>query len=252
MADAKITELDANTTPASSDLTVIVDDPAGTPATQQITLVNFFKVVNSLTALGATPAATDRLLVIDDPAGTPVAKYMTASNMAALAKLGSLYIPAGSMMLPATTPASGINQTEASTNDQNQVTCDFADGSTTYAEAEVVMPSDYDGGTFTASFYWRATGTSTNSVRWQVEARSYGDAETLDQAFGTAQAVDDAHTSTASQVLISAATGACTASGTPAGNELMHFRFGRLGGHANDNLAVTVSLMGVLITYTRS
>ena len=38
MADQKITELDANTTPASTDLTVIVDDPGSTPATQKMTL----------------------------------------------------------------------------------------------------------------------------------------------------------------------------------------------------------------------
>jgi len=38
MADQKITELDENTTPASTDLTVIVDDPGGTPATQKMTV----------------------------------------------------------------------------------------------------------------------------------------------------------------------------------------------------------------------
>ena len=38
MADAKITALDENTTPASTDLTVIVDDPGSTPATQKMTL----------------------------------------------------------------------------------------------------------------------------------------------------------------------------------------------------------------------
>ena len=36
--DAKITALDENTTPASTDLTVIVDDPGSTPATQKMTL----------------------------------------------------------------------------------------------------------------------------------------------------------------------------------------------------------------------
>ena len=38
MADSKITALDENTTPASTDLTVIVDDPGGTPATQKMTI----------------------------------------------------------------------------------------------------------------------------------------------------------------------------------------------------------------------
>lgn len=252
MADTKISALTALTTPDVVDLLAIVDDPSGTPVTKKITTLNLLKVVGSLTALGATPDVADRLLVIDDPAGTPVAKYMTAANMAALAKLGSLYIPAGAMLLPTTTPASAVSQSETSTNDINQITVDFTDSSTAYCEASTAMPSDYDGGTFTAKFYWRASGTSTNSVRWQVEARSFGDSETLDQAWGTAQAVDDAHTATANQVLISAATSACTASGTPAGGELMHFRFARLPGHANDTLAATANLIGVNITYTRS
>ena len=38
MADQKITELGENTTPVSTDLTVIVDDPGSTPATQKMTL----------------------------------------------------------------------------------------------------------------------------------------------------------------------------------------------------------------------
>jgi hypothetical protein len=38
MANEKISALTANTTPALTDLTVIVDDPGGTPATQQATL----------------------------------------------------------------------------------------------------------------------------------------------------------------------------------------------------------------------
>ena len=38
MADAKITDLNANTTPVSTDLLAIVDDPSGSPETQKITL----------------------------------------------------------------------------------------------------------------------------------------------------------------------------------------------------------------------
>jgi hypothetical protein len=51
MADTKITDLDENTAPVSTDLMVIVDDPAGTPASQKLTLAN-------LTTLVA-PAASD-------------------------------------------------------------------------------------------------------------------------------------------------------------------------------------------------
>lgn len=207
--------------------------------------------ISALTAL-TSASADDIIPIVDDPGGSPVTKKITIANLAASVKLGSLWIPAGAMLLPTTTPASGINQTESSTNKINQVTVDFTDSSTAYAEASVLMPSDYDGGTFTAKFAWRAAGTSTNSVVWQVEARSFGDAETLDQAFGTAVTVSDAHTATAQQVLISAATSAVTAAGTPAGGELMHFRFARLPANGSDTLAQTALLIGVQISYTRS
>ena len=38
MADQKITELDELTTPVSTDLLPIVEDPGGTPKTEKITL----------------------------------------------------------------------------------------------------------------------------------------------------------------------------------------------------------------------
>ena len=40
MADAKITALTENTTPVSTDIVPMVDDPAGTPLTQKVTIAN--------------------------------------------------------------------------------------------------------------------------------------------------------------------------------------------------------------------
>lgn len=40
MADQKITQLTADTTPTSDDLVVTVNDPAGTPANRKVTLAN--------------------------------------------------------------------------------------------------------------------------------------------------------------------------------------------------------------------
>ena len=42
MADTKITALTANSTPLGTDLTVIIDDPGGTPLSQKITLADLF------------------------------------------------------------------------------------------------------------------------------------------------------------------------------------------------------------------
>lgn len=70
MADSKITQLTANTTPATTDLLPMVDDPGGTPLTQYITFQNFLKVINSLTADGTPDTAADYLLSYDASAGT--------------------------------------------------------------------------------------------------------------------------------------------------------------------------------------
>ena len=114
------------------------------------------------------------------------------------------------------------------------------------------MPSDWDGGTVTATFYWTTVSTSTNAVRWQCQGRSYGDLETIEGAWGTPQVVDDSGSGTSGQVLKSAATAAITLAGTPAAGELVQFRMARLGSHANDTLADTARLLGVMIAYTRS
>lgn len=50
MADTKISGLTANTAPLSTDITVIIDDPAGSPLSQKITLAN-------LMALFANPVS---------------------------------------------------------------------------------------------------------------------------------------------------------------------------------------------------
>lgn len=62
MADAKITALTANTTPALTDITVMVDDPGGSPSTQKITLADLlslaYPVGSIYTAVVSTNPAT--------------------------------------------------------------------------------------------------------------------------------------------------------------------------------------------------
>ncbi len=64
MADEKITDLTADTSPTTDDLVVIVNDPAGTPANKKATLGNVLKlakvqqVVNTQTGAVATGTTT--------------------------------------------------------------------------------------------------------------------------------------------------------------------------------------------------
>ncbi len=129
---------------------------------------------------------------------------------------------------------------------------DYADGATKlFAQANLAMPSDYDGGTVTATFYWTANSTSTNPCLLGCAGRSYGNFETIDQALGTEVTVQDSLNGTANQVAISPATAAITLAGTPAASELVTFKFSRDPASGSDTLAATVRLIGVMIAYTR-
>ena len=78
MADAKITELTALTTPAAEDLLVIVDDVAGTPTTKKITLTDLMLLTmpsGSIQMFGGATAPTNWLLC--DGASLLRASYTT-------------------------------------------------------------------------------------------------------------------------------------------------------------------------------
>lgn len=166
---------------------------------------------------------------------------------------GQIFLSAGGMWPSTTTGMANNVKVESATNKENVFMLDAADSaSKLYAEATIAMPSDWDGGTVTAAFYWLAAGVSTNSVVWGCQGRSFGDLETLDQAFGTAAEVTDAHSATANQVQISSATAAITLAGTPAAGELVQFRVYRDSANVSDTLAATARLLGVMINYTRA
>jgi len=161
-----------------------------------------------------------------------------------------IQIGAGSITPTATNPAS---PSEFTPSGGRTYTClDFIDGSITYGTIGFALPSDYDGGTLTAIFYWTANSTSTNSVVWTISGVAIGDDETLDVAPGTAQTVTDANKSTAYKLSISDATPDITLAGTPAAGEYCRLLIGRDPTNGSDTLAATARLLSVVLTYTRS
>ena len=116
----------------------------------------------------------------------------------------------------------------------------------------VVMPSDYNGGTVTANFYWACDNVSTGTCRWALQGRAFGDNEAIDAAWGTEQEVDDANNAQ-NYLNISGATPAITLAGTPAASEMVQFRAFRNADHANDTLnSIDARLIAVKVTFTRS
>jgi len=119
-----------------------------------------------------------------------------------------------------------------------------------FAQWTVAMPSDWDGGTVTAVFYWTyADGSATETVEFACQGNSYANDEAIDLSWGTKQEVNDAAIA-AGDVHISAATSAITLAGTPAAGELVQFRVYR--DISEDDLAGDALLLGVMVTFTRS
>jgi hypothetical protein len=112
------------------------------------------------------------------------------------------------------------------------------------------MPSDYNGGTVTAVFYW-TTDIASGDVVWGMSGRAFNDGDVFDQAFGAVQTVTDSSNG-AGDVNISAATAAITLAGTPAAGSYVQFKAERQGGAGGDTLAGEADLLQVRITYTRA
>lgn len=135
---------------------------------------------------------------------------------------------------------------------------EFPDDKTTYCNWACLLPSDYDGGTVTAQFYWvpfPLDPTSGENFLWGLTGRALGDNETVNpaSAFTTAQTSLDTNTYGDGYLYISSGTPAITLAGTPAANEYVHFRAERQGENALDTAFGTpAQLLQVKINYTKT
>jgi hypothetical protein len=161
-----------------------------------------------------------------------------------------------SLWISASTLASRLNNgcsagtTESSVNKVNAYQLIFSQSVDEFAQAMVVMPSNWDGGTVTAKFYW-TSALGFGDVVWAIQARAFADGNAIDQAFGAVQSVTDT-LSSFNNVQISSATPAITMAGTPAAGNLVVFQIYRDGNSVADTLNDDAYLFGIEITYTAS
>lgn len=242
------------TAPAAGITVTNGDGVSGNPT---LVLANDLAGVEGLSSNGmAVRTATDTWAVRTI---TGTANQITVTNGDGVSANPTLTLPTATRTIvlsgaggwgSTTTGASGPTKTEMSSNKQNIQTLDFADsGGSVYAQWAVVMPGNYDGGTITAAFVWTVNSTSTNGVRWGLQAVCCGDNEVIDASWGTGVEVTDAGLGTAYKVHVSAETTAITIAGTPAADKMIFFRAYRDSANAGDTLAATVNLIGIRVKY---
>jgi hypothetical protein len=164
----------------------------------------------------------------------------------------NVWIPA-SAWIPRTTTGAGIDSREQSTNKINTDELLFDAGTDEFAQAMIVMPSNWNAGTVTAKFHWTGSGATDGSddVIWGLSGRAYANDDALDQAQGTAQTATDTLTAI-NDLDISPATSAITIAGTPASGNPIIFEVYRDANAAGDTYSHDARLLGVEISYTSS
>jgi hypothetical protein len=199
-------------------------------------------------------ANADRIVFWDDSAsklayleaGSGLSISGTTMTVTATGGATNLWIPA-SAWIPKTTAGCGVDSRETTTNDQNFDELLFDTGSDEFADALVIMPSNYNNGTVTARFYWTAASGS-GGVAWGIQGRAFANDDALDTAAGTAQLVTDTLIA-ANDMHVTSATSAVTIGGTPAANTPIQFTIYRDVSDAGDDLAVDARLLGVEIVF---
>ena len=140
-------------------------------------------------------------------------------------------------------------QVEYPGNDVDLWLADFDQVTTEYMQWTVAFPSDWDASVVTAVFYWTVTGGgAAQVVRWQLQGRSYGDSDAIDQAWGAVGIVDDTWIAN-DDVHITGDTGSITITGAGA-SELVQLRAS--ADAANSDLGSDARLIGVMVTFSRT
>lgn len=231
--------------------TVITTGDTGTVATAMIAndAITYAKLQNVTSArlLGRSTAGSGDAEEISIGSGlTLSAGTLSASGGSGGAT--NLWIPA-SAWIPRTTGGCGVDSREiGATNRANVDELLFDTAAEEFAQALVVMPSNYNNGTITARFYWTAASGS-GGVAWGISGRAFGDDDALDQASGTRQVVTDTFI-VANDVHVTSATSAVTIDGTPAANKAINYQIVREVANASDTLGVDARLLGVAIIFS--
>jgi hypothetical protein len=165
-------------------------------------------------------------------------------------RYNQLFLVSGKDIKPALTNGCAASaQIEMGTNKNVYDYLAFDASTNENSYSNIILPSDYSGGSVYFKFYWTHPATTVNfTVRWAFSAVSINNDESLDvNLYASASGINDTG-GTTSKLYISDIT-ELVISGTPAANELFQFAAFRAATNAADTLAVDAYLLGVMIYY---
>ena len=200
------------------------------------------------TASGAAATLADGALAVIVCDGTDCRAYGGTSG----GTTGKHAIPimAAAMRPTTTAGCAPLAQVEIAANQPEIVGLDFDPTTQEYAYWSLAMPKSWNAGTITFKAIWRHPATVTNfGVAWSLQAVATSNDDAMGVAYGTAVVVTDTGGTTNDQY-DTAESSAITIAGTPAKQDVVHFRVSRETGNGSDNMAVDATLLGVVVYIT--
>ena len=172
-----------------------------------------------------------------------------AGGVLSVGSLGrhSIWVPAR-LMAPSASGGCAALATVATAANQPDIESLYFDTTTQeFAQFAVAMPKRWNLGTVTFVPIWSHAATTVNfGVVWQLQGLARGDDDLIQSAYGTAVTSTDTG-GTTNDLYAGPESAAITIGGTPAAEDVVFFRIGRVPANGSDTLAIDARLHGVRI-----
>ena len=165
------------------------------------------------------------------------------------AGLETIWVPAASMRPTSSNGCAAITDVETTAGRPDLQVLDFDKDADEAAQFSIAFPKSWNEGTITFAVYYIGLAATTG-VAFGLQGVSVGDNEEADQAYGTAVVVTDDSQGDATEVLITATSGAVTLANSPAAGDISFFRLFRDVSDGNDDMAGDARVLGVKIFFT--
>ena len=218
---------------ASSGIVTLVDD----------LLLKDACTIGTATTAGAIAIAADGTVDLATAGAT------VNSAVIKTAGLDTIWVPASSMRPTSSNGCAAITDVETTAGRPDLQVLDFDKDADEAAQFSIAFPKSWNEGTITFAVYYIGLAATTG-VAFGLQGVSVGDNEEADQAYGTAVVVTDDSQGDATEVLITATSGAVTLANSPAAGDISFFRLFRDVSDGNDDMAGDARVLGVKIFFT--
>ena len=218
---------------ASTGIVTLVDD----------LLLKDACTIGTATTAGAIAIAADGTVDLDTAGAT------VASAVIKTAGLETIWVPSAAMRPTVSNGCAALTEVETTAGRPDLQVLDFDKDADEAAQFSIAFPKSWNEGTITFAVYYIGLAATTG-VAFGLQGVSVGDNEEADQAYGTAVVVTDDSQGDATEVLITATSGAVTLANSPAAGDISFFRLFRDVSDGNDDMAGDARVLGVKIFFT--